>query len=184
MIINPKQYFSPHSLVSNYEEVIDCQKKCKNLLKNINKLSHNRAYSIGDLLSKEDGIKEFLNQDRNKETLLQLLSRNNNFRKTNILNLLENKTRQECPNPKKEKTIFINGYNNKKQSPSINSKSIHINNRRNDDGLMINNSTQTIVELKKNLLSESNQKQEMSQLLKFLKGKPTSKEMKELKKKW
>lgn len=180
--INPKQYFSPHSLVSNYEEVIDCQKKCKNLLKNINKLSHNRAYSIDDLFSKEDGIKEFLNQDRNKETLLQLLSRNNNFRKTNILNLLENKTRQECPNPKKEKTIFINSYNNKKQSPSINIKSIHINNRRNDDGLMINNSTQTIVELKKNLLSESNQKQEMSNLLKFLKGKPTSKEMKELNK--
>lgn len=179
--INPKQYFSPHSLVSNYEEIIDCQKKCKNLLKNINKLSLNRAYSIDDLLSKENGIKELLNQNRNKETLLQLLSRNHNFRKFNILNSLETKPKKECSNPKKEKTISINSHNNKPQSPSANIRSININNKNNFDGLIINDSKRAISELKKNLLSESNQKQEMSHLLKFLKGKPTSKDSKKMK---
>lgn len=180
--VEPKRFFPQHSLVSNYEEVIKFRNYYKKLLENSNSSSSsssaNKRY-ISHFLTNENGIQEFLKNNSNKETLMEMLLKNEKIKNSSITNRFfplseRNRNKQ-----------YVTSYQSK-FFPSADKTIQHKGNKRNKSGVdMKNCSVQTGEDLYNSDTFENRNRYrtidetEKKSLISLLKSKPTKKEMEE-----
>lgn len=180
--MEPQKYFPPHSLVSNYEEVIKFRNYYKKLLENSNSSSSsssaNKRY-ISHFLTNENGIQEFLKSSSNKETLMEMLLKNEKIKNSSMTNKF-------FPLSERSKNKqYVTSYQSK-FFPSAEKTIQHKRNKRNRSGVdMKNCSVQTGEDLYNDELIEEKKKYktieetEKKSLISLLKSKPTKKELEE-----
>ena len=182
--IEPQKYFPPHSLVSNYEEVIKFRNYYKKLLENSNTSSSsssaNRRY-ISHFLTNENGIQEFLKISSNKETLMEMLLKNEKIKNSTM-------TSKFFPLSERNKNKqFVTSYQSKFFRSADNTIQ-HKRKTRNKSGVdMKNCSVQTgedlyndeLIEEKKKKKYKTIEETEKKTLISLLKSKPTKKELEE-----